>query len=855
MRSRTFLLSFVVASALLLMAMVPFVLDFSNPIEISSQTPDYQMAAKPKLMGMSSGRLIAVYNDAVENDPSRYVYDTKGDELRPARDVFARYCESKTTDCSLAENWTAPVNLSNTALLSSMDADWDGDLDADTTRKPYMGDSEKANVFNAGNRAVVTWLDAYCPDGDPVAQGMQATLQRSVTYQERHDREVPFKCLWAAWSANGGISWAPAIQLSNAIRDAKQDVHRGLGSGHWGIVWQEDPLGLALGEADGPGDGASGANTSNGTDIWYAYADPAWADADPNDGLGIWHAPLRLTDNATATVSGGGERDLVRDTQGVEVQAADLEAGIAGASRANFNLVDDSARSGKRIAVVAYEESKGGQGEDEGKFIRMHTFTWNQPQAANPAGCLISDPMETSRRVRVVTQTGVGKANGLRMAIFWRQGTISQGGPADIMLRMGYASQTDTAVSGLGFGQLLPAVDPACETSDYPQALVLQNRPGLNISSDTPNANRSNLADTTGANFFESARAHRAVLRGDDLHLGWTWTNDSVVAQATNLANYNFWVRSYDDVTGDWRAPINLSQVSDVGIDVREPRLMGMPGNGPGCTDPANPTDPSDCQAKSTLVAAWGTAKNVYEHIGGAVDYEIYYTKSTDKGVTFAEKTAVPGRGNNARSETQMRISPDGNSIASIWSEKSAVGSNAIFSMANPIPPRADVMISGSVKDTRVARGATVKLDMNVMNRGPQVAYGVVATATLPAGMEMAGVPDCPVSGKTMSCTLAVLHLGESRSYSFSAKATDAGSHSVMFAVSGATDDPVQADNDQLLSINVMTDPTTESSGGGCVMNTRSATDPMLPLLLLLALAAAGIRGSWRKHLESTKCE
>ena len=848
MRSKAILFPVVTSVLLLLMAAVPYVLEFSSPVSLSSQTPDFEQAIKPKLLRLSSGRLIAVYNDAVEMDATHYVYDTKADELRPARDVFARYCESKSTDCSLEENWTAAVNLSNTAMLSSIDTDWDGTLDGDASRKPYMGDSEKANVFSAGNRAVITWVSAYCPDGDPVVQGLQSTVQRTVTYQERRDREVPFKCLWTTWSANGGISWAQAVQLSSGIRDAKQDVHRGLGSGHWAIVWQEDPLGLALGEAEGPGDGASGAQTSKGTDIWYAFANPAWADPDSADGLGIWNEPLRLTDNMTATVP-SGSRVVVRDVYGAQLENDQLEGGIAGASRANLSLVDDSARSGQRIAVVAYEETKGGQGEEEGKYVRMHTFPWNQAQADNPAGCLISDPMESSRRVRVVTQTGVGKTKGLRLAVFWRQGTIAQGGPADIMLRMGFASKSDSEVSGLGFGQLVPAVDSACETSDYPQTLALQNLPGLNISSQTPGATSANLSDTTGTFGFEGARAHRAVLRGDDLYLGWTYTPDTIVAQTTNLANYNFWIRHYDDAAGAWGAPFNLSEVNNVAIDVREPRLVGMPGNGPGCADPANPTDPGDCQAKGTLVAVWGTAKNVYEHIGGAVDYEIYYRRSTDKAATFSETTVVPGRGTNSRSEAQIKTSPDGNTISSIFSEKFSAGSNAVFAMAIPVMPTADIIVSGSIKDARVAKGSSVKLQMSISNRGPQVARQVVATATLPDGMEMSGVPDCPVTGKTMTCSMSNLTAGTSKQYSFNATAVDAGAQSVSFEVTSETSDPVAVDNAHQVSLNVMTDPTVEntSSGGGCVVNNRSPADPVLPILLMMAITWVGLRRFWKQ--------
>ena len=62
-----------------------------------------------------------------------------------------------------------------------------------------------------------------------------------------------------------------------------QDVNKGLSimendapMGKWIITWQEDPHGLQIGGADGPGDGASGANVTHGTDIWYTFRHPSY---------------------------------------------------------------------------------------------------------------------------------------------------------------------------------------------------------------------------------------------------------------------------------------------------------------------------------------------------------------------------------------------------------------------------------------------------------------------------------------------------------------------------------------------------------------------------------------------------
>lgn len=650
-------------------AMAAGQLDFSKSFQLSND-PALGFSAKPKLVRLANGRLVTVYADAIENSAERYVYDIKSDILRPARDIFARYCNSNIVDCGNPAHWSTPVNLSNSSGANSASTDWDGERDGNNLRKPYSGDSGKPNVFSAGSRIVVTWTDKYCPDGDVSTPAIDEATQRTVTYIERDFIEVPFSCVWVASSANGGVNWTPARQLSSGHRDAIQDVNRGIGSGHWAITWQEDPTGLKLGEAEGPGDGGSGAKVSKGTDIWYTFADPEWFDSDAMDGFGFWHAPVRLTDNATGQ-SAAGHHNLVRELDGTPVAGADMDGGIAGAARANLAIVDDSARSRARIALVAYEETKGSGGTEEGKVIRYHQFPWNDPAASNPAGCLISDPGENARRVRLVRQNGPGPLSGLRLAIFWKQGLLGQGGPSDIMLRFGFAGP-DKLATGLRPVDLVPQVDPFCETSIPAMTRNLTNAAALNISAETETATDANLLDPTFLNAIEDARAHRAVLRKDDFYISWSYTPDWAVATYTDLENYNFWLRHYSAATNMWLSPVNLSNIDDVGINVKEPRLIGMPGNGPGCTGPLNPKSTSDCQNPDVLLIAWGTETNVYSHLGGAQDLEIYYTRTTDKGQTLEPVQVVANRGEDSRFEAQIRPTPDGSTVFSVWGQTDA---------------------------------------------------------------------------------------------------------------------------------------------------------------------------------------
>lgn len=634
----------------------------TQPIVLSNQVPDINLAYKPKLVRFDNGILVVIYGDAIENDSAHYVYDLKGDVLRPARDVFVRSCDATTQDCSQGANWSAPLNISNMAGLTSIDTDWSGD----GVRTPYYGDADNAHAFASGSNIVVTWVDTYCPGGS----------QRTVTYSYRNNREVAMNCVYAAHASakNVALSTGWTIdQLTDGSRDAKQDVSRGLKSGAWAITWQEDPLGLQPGEGEGPGEGGSGAKVSPGTDIWYTFTSNVTSAV---GAIGVWHKPVRVTDNQTSFgLPKSYSYNPVKDMTGNAVDPSLIDSGSTGASRANLAIVGGSSPP---KAIVAYEETKGSSGLDSGKFVRYQTFNYNSPptdKICDPAnyencrtGCIVSNPALNARRARFVTQTNAG-ASGLRWAIFWREGRDSQGGPADIVLRLGYTNFTAS--------NLKPAIDyPNCYTSNYNNAVNLNNIPSLNISSNTPIASTANLHDATDSNSLENARAHRAVLRGDNLNVAYIYTPDWSVAENTDLANYNLYLRHF--YYGIWLTPVNLSNISNTAINVKEPRLLGPPGNGPGCSDPSAPTDPRDCQNANILVAAWGTETNVTSSTGTPENLDIYLTRSTNQAYTF-EPVIMLAAGSNIQGESQLRITPDGTDIYAVWTEQDSVG--AINSM------------------------------------------------------------------------------------------------------------------------------------------------------------------------------
>ena len=403
---------------------------------------------------------------------------------------------------------------------------------------------------------------------------------------------------------------------------------------------------------------------------------------------------------APGDVHDGGEEEEqnpIKDADGNLVDRADIETGSAGASRPNLGLVSST-------AIVAYEETKGagaGQGggpdgETAGKFVRYHQFKFQSPPAdeIGKAGCIVSDPAENGRRVRLVTQGQAG-AKGLRWAIFWRQGIGGQGASADIALRLGYTNNTNN----FGPANLYPAVDLGCETSIYEEAIGLGNAHPLNVSSNTPVATEANLADATDANSVENARAHRALLRGDDLYVGYTYTENDALAQSIRpRANYNFWMRHFDAAAGTWASPKNLSRISNLNVDAKEPRLMGTPGSVPNCS-----ADPEDCQNTSIFFAAWGTERKD-PVTGAAVDLDIFVTCTTDKGEDFVPAIRI-ARGDNVndQAEDQLRSTPDGSRVFSVWNEQES--SPAQSTPGSPSAPWSEASVRPAGRNRRFAGG------------------------------------------------------------------------------------------------------------------------------------------------------
>jgi hypothetical protein len=628
------------------------------PITVS----DGAMGHKPKVQRTGSGNLVVVYGDSPAD--AGMAYDLKADEERPARDIYVKTCKPDAMkSCDDLAHWSAARNISNSAALSSIQTAWQGG-DPVADRVDFAGDIDKPNVKTSGTVLVVTWTSKYCPDGDLAMPGVQPAVQRAFRYLERDNRVVPFSCMWVATSVDNGLTWGAAQQLSTGERDAKQDSSAGTYDSAMKLVtaaitWQEDPQGLQLGAGDGPGDGASGATVNGGTDVWYTSA--SFVVTSPANNVLPWTAPQRISDNWEGLTGLSGQTNPIFDRDGANVEPDLVEKGKAGAARANIGMV------GKTV-LVAYEETKGSEGLATGKFIRYHSFPASAPpsEPASQAGCIISDPLKNARRVRFLSQgeTEAGAAD-IRLAVFWKEGIDDQGGPSDIVVRRG--------IGGLQPANMVPAVDPACATSDFAGAIALQSARGENLSSNSVSTAGDNLGDDTELNDRENALAHRGVLRGDQLWIGYNYTPDLVQLWA-QLDNYNFWLRKYDAAAGTWLPPENVTHIEDKGINVREPRIIGTPKSSDACM-----TDPTQCQDPDVVYLAWGTQVNrVGPFDDPAADLGIYITASTDAGETFGEPTrlslvkGVLYEDEEFAFESQINTRPDGTRFYAVWNKGNA---------------------------------------------------------------------------------------------------------------------------------------------------------------------------------------
>lgn len=628
-----------------------------GPLKLSAD----RSTTKVKILRMNDGTLFAIYGEA--QDVGMLAYDPKSRATRAPYDIVLEF----STDNG--ETWSAPLNIDNTAAMTSalgilegtgapvLGMDGHPNLPADPRSLPYPGDSDKPNVFNVGNQIMVTWGNNYCPGGE----------QRFVVYPELNGVTIPYSCLYVArlrWNSTtqqldtiwpGGLAYR-TDQLSSGIRDVKQDANRG-NSSAFVINWQEDPLGLLLGEAEGPGDGASGANVSNGTDIWYAsLATPSFASGD-------WATPSRITMNtfASAPLTSTGDRETH--------PPGNYDRGNVGASRSNIGQIGSN-------VVIAYEETKGTQGFEEGKYVRYHTFAWNAAPVGGEVGCIISEPSENARRVRFLTQDA---SNAVPLVFLYKQGEYTEGGPSDIFIRRTTGSQItpeslDPPIDALNCrSSIVTGGDPLVDITQPPAINFSGSAQIKGITGSAPNA-------LSGDNPIENAVAHRGVIRGDTIIIGYSYTGDlNRFLLLDDTDPYNFFLRRSTDAGLTWSEAVNMTPevTGPSQLTVKEPRIVGTPPTVPGGL-PGNTQDPN------VVYVAYGLQTNVREPLFTPEDVDIYMMVSLDEGQSFSVPAALTegdvlgGFEDDLDDfETQIKLRPDGLEGHVVWSTSDA-GTSAV---------------------------------------------------------------------------------------------------------------------------------------------------------------------------------
>lgn len=408
-----------------------------------------------------------------------------------------------------------------------------------------------AATHTKGANTLLTWTSSDC--GGSAAQLINTNLNTGPQ---------PYMCLWAARSLDGGVTWTTQ-RLTDGSIDPDEDVPAGfvkytpsttdpLGyttAGGFAITYQADPTGLKQGDAEGPGDGASGSTVSPGTNIWYTFLTKA------NFELGtVFPAPVAVSNNTGTAV------------------------GDPGASRANLALSGST-------AVLAYEETKS----TGAKEIIYHSFPYNTPQT-NSAGTSISDPASNARRVRFVLQgnEAIGDADadgdaadgdtaGVHSVIIWRDSASTlPDSPANIMMKRGIKNTTGpSGLTSTGF-----------------------------LATDLD----ATAVSLTGTSTTSNALAHRAVLRAEFAAVAYDYTADKAAADAYT-ATYNLFIKRSTDGGATWSAAKNMSNLTGVTTRVVEPRLVGTPGT-IKLPDGTATADLSDVQNRNVFFVGWGTETN-----------------------------------------------------------------------------------------------------------------------------------------------------------------------------------------------------------------------------------------------------
>ena len=450
--------------------------------------------------------------------------------------------------------------------------------------------------------------------------------------------------------------------------------------------------------------------------------------------------------------------------------------GNTGASRPMIFVQPYTKTNGSKSAyvIIGYEEGKGvgtppeeeGEGEDDrykpdmGKNVIYHSFDLFNPETVGGGGLINlpetdefgnpvylvdefgellldwkGDPIlatENARRVRFIVQPKkkAGTAYPVLVALY-RQGEEGSGKPADVFMRSMYSL---TSGNPYAFNNFVPGAQnlSSVEATELfqdpfdPEAPVKMLRWGWSPA---------NLADSSAANPYSDALAHRGALEGGELIIAYSWTpnwgrnaNDKYdlyvrrsfdgglnwttdpgdpeaiehnVVFRVPVVDYDTQTVSWDEevVTteygpGELEPPRNVSNLRNNRISVLEPRLVKTPGD---ILTNGIILYPEDSHVGGVYQVAFGIEFNQNQAPNDVtfpkMPMDIYYGRTLDKGQRYETVIVTPQGGSGQPEEgwnllakdqpeqgaAQLRQTPDGSRMYAVWLEESDQGSDIMF--------------------------------------------------------------------------------------------------------------------------------------------------------------------------------
>jgi hypothetical protein len=343
---------------------------------------------------------------------------------------------------------------------------------------------------------------------------------------------------------------------------------------------------------------------------------------------------------------------------------------------------------------------------------------------------------ENARRPRFVSQPKAKKgASGTVLLALYRQGQEGKGRPADIFVRRMVAPSTGNPYAFDNFVCEQSDANGLCLKGAQNISSVTPTETWTNPETGVEKVTRwawtpANLDDESFKNSYSNARAHRGSMRGDTVIIGYDLTQ-SWAASATANDKEDLYIRRSFNGGQDWTTnpsstgptvhnvvyvdpvtreetvtpteyvpgapepPRNVTNLRNNRFSVLEPRIVPTPGTIKK-SDGTSTGFSEDIQDTSKYQVAYGLELNQAVVPGAEiprVPIDIHYSRTSDKGQNYDTVIVTPGDGSGKpeegwkllakdqpeQSAAQIRTTPDGSRLYSIWLEEGEKGSDIMF--------------------------------------------------------------------------------------------------------------------------------------------------------------------------------